>query len=320
MNIFDNSDTFRHLTGKGCFSSHDEDIASAKKICSDLNIPHLVVDCTKQFKQIVMNNFRSEYLSGRTPNPCVVCNSKIKFCVLPQAARDQGIAFDKFATGHYARICHNSDNMYQILRGLDHKKDQSYFLYRLSQEQLSMIMLPLGNKTKNEIRQLAQQAGLDVSDKPDSQDFYTGNLNDILQFPPQKGNFIDKNGKILGTHNGYWQFTIGQRRGLGISADRPLYVIQINKDTNEIILGYAEDCLKTTLTATDWVWQIPTPDTNFNCQARIRSSQSPVDVHVQPLSDNLFNITFFTPQSAITSGQSVVLNDQEHILGGGIII
>ena len=320
MDTFDNSDTFRNLTGKGCFSSHAEDIANAKTICSNLDIPHLTIDCTKQFKQIVMDNFRSEYLSGRTPNPCIVCNSKIKFNILPQAARAQGISFDKFATGHYARICQNSDGMYQILRGLDSKKDQSYFLYRLSQEQLSQIMLPLGDKTKDQIRQLARLAGLDVSDKPDSQDFYTGNLNDILQFPPKKGNFINKEGKILGTHNGYWQFTIGQRRGLGISADRPLYVININKETNEITLGYAEDCLKTTLTATDLVWQIPTPDTTFNCQARIRSSQTPVDVCVKPLSGNSLEITFFTPQSAITSGQSVVLNDNDRILGGGIII
>lgn len=320
MDTFDNSDTFRNLTGKGCFSSHDEDIASAKKICADLNIPHLVIDCTKQFNQIVLNNFRSEYLSGRTPNPCVVCNSKIKFSVLPQAARDQGICFDKFATGHYAQLTKNSDGMYQILRGLDPKKDQSYFLYRLSQEQLSQIMLPLGDKTKDQIRQLARLAGLDVSDKPDSQDFYTGILNDILQFPPKKGNFINKEGKILGTHNGYWQFTIGQRRGLGVSADRPLYVININKETNEITLGYAEDCLKTTLTATDLVWQIPTPDTTFNCQARIRSSQTPVDVSVKPISHDSLEISFFSPQSAITSGQSVVLNDNDRILGGGIII
>ena len=320
MSIWDSSQTFRNLTGKGCFSSHDEDIAAAKQICQNLNIPHLVIDCTSQFKQAVLNNFRQEYLSGRTPNPCVVCNAKIKFNVLPQSARDQGIVFDKFATGHYARLYHNQDSgLYQILRGTDYKKDQSYFLYRLTQDQLSQIMLPLGDKTKDEIRALARQVGLAVSDKPDSQDFYTGPLNDILQFPPQKGYFKNKDGKILGTHNGYWQFTTGQRRGLGISADRPIYVIDIIKQTNEVILGYAEDCLHRELIATDWVWQIPAPATDIYCQARIRSSQTPIDVRVSYRSPDCYKIEFAQPQSAITAGQSVVLNDQDTILGGGII-
>ena len=320
MSIWDDSDTFRQLTGKGCFSSHDEDISQAKQICQNLNIPHLIVDCTSEFKQIVLNNFRNEYKAGRTPNPCIVCNSMIKFSVLPNSAQKQGIVFDKFATGHYAAIQQNAiTGLYQILRGIDDKKDQSYFLYRLNQEQLSQLILPLGNKTKAEIRTLAKQAGLSVSDKPDSQDFYTGPLNDILQFPAQPGTFINKEGKTLGHHNGYWNFTIGQRRGLGISADKPLYVIDIIKESNQIIVGYADECLQTTLTASNWVWQTPTPQQIFNCQARIRSSQTPVDVKVTPIKQDSFTITFSTPQSAITPGQSVVLNDNNILIGGGII-
>ena len=320
MTIWDNSDTFRQLTGKGCFSPHDDDINQAKQICQNLDIPHIIIDCTKQFKQIVLTNFCNEYQSGRTPNPCIVCNSKIKFSVLPNAARSQNIEFDKFATGHYARLYYNkSSKLYQIMRGIDCKKDQSYFLYRLNQEQLSQIILPLGDKTKSEIRELAKKAGLSVSDKPDSQDFYTGPLNDILQFPHQKGVFKNKIGQILGTHNGYWQFTIGQRRGLGISSERPLYVIDIIKENNEVILGHSEECFQTSLTATDLIWQIPTPTTKFNCQARIRSSQTPFDVIVQPQDNRSIIVTFDAPQNAVTPGQSIVLNDDEKIIGGGII-
>lgn len=320
MNIWDNSDTFRNLTGKGCFSSHEEDISIAREVCQKLDIEHLVIDCTKQFTNTVLENFRSEYKSGRTPNPCVVCNSKIKFNVLPEAAQSQGIKFDKFATGHYARLEFNSQtNMHQILRGLDEKKDQSYFLYRLTQEQLSQIMLPLGDKTKEEIRQLATKAGLSVSNKPDSQDFYTGKLNDILQFEPKKGSFINQQGKILGYHQGFWNFTIGQRRGLGISADQPLYVIDIIKETNQVVVGYAKECLQTKLIASDWIWQIPAPTSKINCQARIRSSQVPVEAYIENIDDNKFMVSFLSPQSAITPGQSVVLYDNDRLLGGGII-
>ncbi len=320
MSIWDNNDTFRRLTGKGCFSPHDEDISQAENICTQLGIKHLLIDCTQEYRQAVLNNFRSEYAAGRTPNPCVVCNSRIKFNVLPQAARNRGVVFDKFATGHYAGLRFNADSgLYQILRAADAKKDQSYFLYRLTQEQLAQILLPLGGKTKAEIRELAAKAGLQVAAKPDSQDFYTGELNDILCFAPRSGNFVTKNGKILGTHNGYWNFTIGQRRGLGLSADRPLYVIGINKEKNEVIVGYAEEGLHRELTASDWIWQIPEPRQSFHCRAKIRSSQPPVTVEVFPLDDDRCRVTFAVPQSAVAPGQSVVLYDDNAILGGGII-
>lgn len=320
MAIWDENRHLQAITGNGCFAPDKDDVEEAQKVCQSIAIPHLVLDCREQYRKIVLTNFKEEYLSGRTPNPCVICNANIKFSVLPQTARMQGVEFDKFATGHYARLRYNQNNgMYQILRGLDNKKDQSYFLYRLKQEQLSEIMLPLGDKSKSEIRALAKQAGLSVSDKPDSQDFYTGELNDILQFEPQNGNFVNRNGKILGTHTGYWNFTIGQRRGLGISADRPLYVTDINKETNEVIVGYAEDCLQTKLTASDWIWQIPCPAEAFTCQARIRSSQTPVEVTVRPAENNCFEVTFLSPQSAITPGQSVVLYNDDALLGGGII-
>ena len=321
MAIWDDSNT-AHIpeNANGCFAPDKDDVEAAAAVCKTIGIPHLVLDCREEYKRIVLSNFKSEYKSGRTPNPCVICNANIKFRVLPETAAKSGIQFDKFATGHYAGIRLNpSTDMYQITRGNKKKKDQSYFLYRLSQHQLSNIILPLGEKNKSEIRALARQAGLSVSDKPDSQDFYSGEINDILQFPPQVGNFINSAGKILGTHQGYWNFTIGQRRGLGISAPRPLYVIAINKDYNEVIVGYAEECTKTELVADNWVWQSLLPSQPFSCQAKIRSSQTPCDVEVTPLTDGEIRITFLSPQSAVTPGQSVVLYEDNAIIGGGII-
>ena len=305
---------------KGCFASDKSSIELAKSVCQLLDIPHYVVDCRDEYKKKVLANFREEYKAGRTPNPCIVCNSNIKFSVLPDSAKNQGIEFDKFATGHYAQIFYNNSiNRYQIKCGVDDKKDQSYFLYRLSQEQLKNIVLPLGEKNKQEIRLLAQQAGLGICDKPDSQDFYGGKINDILQFEARKGDFVDVNGHVLGKHDGYWNFTIGQRRGLGISAPKPLYVIDINKDKNEVVLGYIEECQKKVLLARNWVWQSDVPHEKINCVAKIRSSQKFCDVEVTLIENDCYKVEFLVPQSAITAGQSVVLYDNNIILGGGII-
>ena len=320
MTVWDNTESFRNLTGKGCFSPHDEDLRQAAAVCERLDIPHYVIDCTKEFHQTVLENFRSEYHAGRTPNPCVVCNSKIKFDILPNSAARQGVEFEKFATGHYAKLEQDEKSgFYRIRRGFDTKKDQSYFLYRLSQEQLSRVLFPLGDKSKDEIRQLAKQAGLEIAEKPDSQDFYTGALNDILQFADKEGNFVNHDGKILGRHKGYWNFTIGQRRGLGISADRPLYVIAIRPEANEVVLGYAEEAMQSSLIADDWVWQCEPPQDKLTVQARIRSSQSPNEAIVYPTANGGYRVDFMTPQSAITAGQSVVLYDGDLLLGGGII-
>ena len=320
MAIWDEKNHLPEVHGNGCFAPDKDDVEEAKKVCQTIGIPHLILDCREQYRKIVLSNFKEEYKSGRTPNPCVICNANIKFRVLPETARTQGISFDKFATGHYARLHYDEKSKhYQILRGVDSKKDQSYFLYRLKQEQLADILLPLGAKTKTEIRELARLAGLSVSDKPDSQDFYTGELNDILQFEPKQGNFVNRNGKVLGSHKGYWNFTIGQRRGLGLSADKPLYVLDINKDLNEVVVGYAEEGLQTNLIASDWVWHTTVPLEKFHAQARIRSSQTPTEVVVTPLQNEKYEVSFITPQSAITPGQSVVLYDNDALIGGGII-
>ncbi|MCM1324814.1 MAG: tRNA 2-thiouridine(34) synthase MnmA [Acetobacter sp.] len=324
MSIWDKEKHFNITAHKdACFSPHEEqDIETARAICQKLGIEYHVIDCTKQYQKLVLDNFKQEYLAGRTPNPCVMCNATIKFEALPRSAKEQGIEFDKFATGHYARLSYNEIlQRYQLQRAFDAKKDQSYFIYRLQQEQLSKIMLPLGEYTKEQVRDIARKYNLEVSDKPDSQDFYTGDINDILQTAPQIGHFVDKNGKILGQHQGIWNFTIGQRRGLGISAERPLYVIGLNKDKNEVVLGYAEDGMKSALVAKDLTWLSVFPfDDKKEILVKLRSSQQPISAIYVPKDNGKAEIRFFEKQKAVAAGQSVVFYDEnDYVLGGGII-
>lgn len=324
MSIWDKSKHYKITAHKdACFSPHEEeDIKEARALCEKLDIPYHVIDCTKQYQKLVLDNFKQEYLAGRTPNPCVMCNATIKFEALPKSAAEQGVIFDKFATGHYARLSYNSEiQRYQLQRAVDSKKDQSYFIYRLKQEQLSRVLMPLGEYTKEEVRNIARKYGLAVSEKQDSQDFYTGDINDILQQQPQIGNFVDKNGKILGKHQGIWNFTIGQRRGLGISADRPLYVIGLNKEKNEVVLGYAEDGKRATLIAKDINWlSIPPLKEKTKALVRLRSSQTPILAELEPLEDSTVSVKFLEPQSAVAAGQSAVFyDDNGYVLGGGII-
>jgi len=323
MSIWDKNQNFKNMTGKeGCFSPHEEeDVAAAQKVCAKLGIPYHVIDCTEEYKKIVLSNFKSEYLAGRTPNPCVLCNATIKFAALPQAAKALGLSFDKFATGHYAGLNFDqASGRYQLRCGKDPRKDQAYFLYRLSQQQLSEIMLPLGDYTKQEIRDLAREAGLDVCDKPDSQDFYSGDINDIIQETPKKGNFVNSEGKILGQHNGFWNFTLGQRRGMGIAAEKPLYVIGLNPGKNEVVLGFADQTMQKALKANRLNWvSVAEPTSSFTCQAKIRSSQKPVQVCVTPLGNDEVKVEFEDMQKALTPGQSVVFYDDGLLLGGGFI-
>ncbi|MGN1079640.1 MAG: tRNA 2-thiouridine(34) synthase MnmA [Alphaproteobacteria bacterium] len=323
MSIWEKGRSFSGLTaGDGCFSPHEEeDINSAREICGILDIPYHVVDCTAVYKQTVLENFKNEYMSGRTPNPCVWCNAKIKFQALPDAAVKSGIVFDKFATGHYARIVFDEKSKsYRLLKGVDPKKDQSYFLYRLGQSQLARIVLPLGDKTKAEIRQIAKEAGLPVGDKPDSQDFYTGDINDILQAEPKPGNFVTKDGKIMGTHKGFWNYTVGQRKGLGISAEKPLYVLGFDKEKNNVIVGFEDQNVCHGLTASTLNWTAGKPLCSPVCLcAKIRSSQPQTPVKVTPESEDEIRVDFENNQRGVAPGQSVVLYDDDLIIGGGII-
>lgn len=322
MSIWDKNQIYKSTGKDACFSPHEEqDIEQAQKICKHLDIPYHVFDCTEEYKKIVLNNFKQEYLNGRTPNPCVRCNAMIKFNALPATAKAQGFSFDKFATGHYARLLQNPTNKrWQLQAAVDKSKDQSYFLYRLSQEQLSGIILPLGDYEKKQIREIARSIGLEVSDKPDSQDFYSGDINDIIQAQPKTGNFVTQDGKILGKHQGIWNFTIGQRRGLGISAEKPLYVIGLNKEKNEVILGFADESFKKGLIAHDLSWSsVETLSQPTSVRVKIRSSQKPVQATAFVNNDEL-KIEFEDMQKALTPGQSVVMyDDNDYVLGGGII-
>jgi len=302
-------------THGACFGPDEkEDIESARKVAEQIGIPFYVFDCAKQYEDIVLSNFKEEYLSGNTPNPCIWCNSLIKFGAFPMLAKANGIDFDKFATGHYARIENNGDK-YILKKGVYPKKDQSYFLYRLKQEQLSNIILPLGDKTKDEIRAIAKENGLIAAEKPDSQDFYAGDYNDLLGVEEKEGNIVDLSGKILGKHKGFWNYTIGQRKGIGVSSTEPLYVIELRKDTNEVVIGPKDKTMNDTLIATNLNW---IGGFKEECTAKIRSTQTPVSVKVENKGESII-VKFDDMQKSIAKGQSIVLYDEDLVLGGGII-
>ena len=295
-----------------------EDIEEARKIAAQLDIPYYVFDCVEEYERIVLENFKSEYIQGRTPNPCIWCNSLVKFGVLPHLAKENGIEFDKFATGHYARV-EEKDGRFILKRGVDPKKDQSYFLYRLKQEQLRNIILPLGEHTKDEIRKIAMDAGLIAAEKPDSQDFYSGDYNELLGIKEVEGNIVDTEGNVLGKHKGIWNYTIGQRKGIGVSSTKPLYVLELRKDTNEVVVGEADKTFKKSLVATNLNWiGLDNFEGEIKAQAKIRSTQIPTEVTVIPQGDRI-EVIFDELQKSIAIGQSVVLYDGDVVLGGGII-
>ncbi len=296
-----------------------EDIEAAKKLADKLEIPYHVVDCVTKYEDIVIENFKKEYLQGHTPNPCVWCNALIKFGVLPEVAKLNGVEFDKFATGHYARI-EEKDGRYLLKRGIAPHKDQSYFLYRLKQEQLKNIILPLGNYTKEQIRAIAKENGLEAADKPDSQDFYGGDYNELLGVEDKEGNIVDLSGKILGKHKGIWNYTIGQRKGIGVSASEPLYVLELKKNTNEVVVGPADKTFKKSLIANDLNWiAIDSLKEPIKAQAKIRSTQQPTGVEIIPISDKEVRVIFDDMQKSIAIGQSAVFYDGDTVLGGGVI-
>lgn len=297
-----------------------EDIEEARKIAEQIGIPYHVFDCSEKYERIVLDNFKKEYLEGRTPNPCVWCNAQVKFGLLPQLAKANGLEFDKFATGHYARVEEGENGRFLLKRGVAPKKDQSYFLYRLTQEQLKGIYLPLGGKTKDEIREIAKANGLNSAEKPDSQDFYGGDYNELLNIEDKIGNIVDLNGKVLGTHKGIWNYTIGQRKGLGIAAAEPLYVLELRKDTNEVVVGFADKTFKNSLVANKLNWiAIDKLTEEMDVTAKIRSTQQPVPVKIIPVGEDEVKVIFEDSQKSIAIGQSAVFYQDDVVIGGGII-
>jgi tRNA-specific 2-thiouridylase len=289
-----------------------------ENLCKVLDIPLHVVDCSSQYNEFVLKYFDDEYRSGRTPNPCVICNQNIKFGFLPELLRQSGEKFDHFATGHYARVSYdNKTNRYLLKKGLDERKDQSYFLYRLNQQQLSTVIFPLGNYHKTEVRKIASDAGLPVHDKKESQDFYSGDYAELLTVKKSEGQIVDTEGKILGKHNGSWNYTIGQRKGLKICGDKPLYVVDIDAKKNLIIVGDKTGLTSIGLRASNC--NIIASQLPQMAQAKTRSTSKEAQCCIS-FNDNILIAMFNEPQEAITPGQSVVLYDGDVVLGGGTIL
>ena len=320
MSIYDGSIPIQNSTHSGCFGPNDAaNIEAAARIASRLGIKHYSFNLANQYRQEVLNYFRSEYLAGHTPNPCIRCNQKIKFGFFMKQAQAEGIQFDYFATGHYVRAA-RYNNRLTLRCGADLKKDQSYFLYRLTQEQLAHTLFPLGELTKEQTRQMARERGLAVADKADSQDFYAGDYADLLNQKPRIGQIVLSSGKVLGEHNGFWNYTIGQRKGLGIAYPEPLFVIDIDATHNRVIVGTKEETLQTSCTATDCVWMglEKAPKQPMPVLAKYRSAGQWVPATIQTNGTDVF-VQFDTPQKALTRGQSVVFYENDLILGGGII-
>ena len=304
-------------------NSDEKNILDAQKVCNHLGISHHVADFREIFRAEVENYFVEEYLNGRTPNPCVRCNREIKFGKLFDFAKDFGADF--FATGHYARIIFE-DGRFKLKKAVDAKKDQSYVLYNLTPDKLSKIILPLGEFSKVETRMLAEKLNLPVADKPDSQEICFVPNDDYKNFIAthkpdsqalQDGEIISSDGKILGNHHGVANYTIGQRKGLGIAAPQPLYVTRLDVDNKKVIVGTNDKLFSTTLTANHvhWIYKPSLPKT-LSAKIRYGSKFSTCTVAQE---ENLLHVTFTEPQRAITPGQSIVFYDGDEVLGGAII-
>lgn len=320
MSVWKKDDRYKGDPSKhACFSPDSRNVDEARAICEKIGIPHIALDISDLYEQVVLRNFREEYLNGRTPNPCVWCNQKIKFGAMVDEARRAGIEFDYFATGHYARIV-NENGRFAIKRGYDTIKDQSYFLYRLSQKQLSQIMFPLGGLSKAEVRAIDRAQGFHPADMDESQDFYSGHYTDLLDVSPKEGEIVDTDGKVLGKHQGMWNYTVGQRKGLGIAAPYPLYVVSLDPVNNRVIVGYEDKVVHTRVTASNIVWgAVDHIDSRLDCKAKIRSTGFPIDCTIYVDEFDRLCAEFKTPVKAATCGQSLVVYRDDVVLCGGII-
>lgn len=300
--------------------------ADAEAVARRLGMDFHVIDGGRAFAGEVMDRFVSEYCAGRTPNPCIDCNRCLKFGLFLDAALEMG--YEYIATGHYARVDYDAQQgKYRLLRGLDRRKDQSYMLYQLTQEQLSHLLLPVGEYEKSDIRDHARAAGLENADKSDSQDICFIPDGDYARFLRQyggvemtPGDFVDGSGRVLGRHKGLPCYTTGQRKGLGISAGRHVYVVSKNAQDNTILLGDEADLYTDTLTAGCFNWIAGgAPREAIRCTAKTRYSQTEAEAIAEALPDGRLRLRFDAPQRAVTAGQAVVLYRGEEVLGGGTI-
>lgn len=313
------------LPGRGthgcCYGPDEEDIEGARKVAQTLEIPFHVFDLRREYKTEVLDYVLREYLSGRTPNPCIRCNRRVKLDSLVEKAWQAGIGFDHVATGHYARVeWSQSKRRYLLKKASDETKDQSYFLFSLSQAQLGRCLFPLGNRTKKEVRRLASDFDLGMDDRPESQDFIAGGYSSLLRTAARPGPILDRQGNALGEHRGIPFYTIGQRKGLGISMSKALYVTGIDPERNAIVVGTKEELYGDELVCAQLNWiAIQGLRRPTEVKAKIRYSQRETEAVLAPLGKDEVHVEFKEPQMAITPGQAIVFYNRDVVLGGGTI-
>ena len=321
MQIWQEDKEYEEREGGCCSLSAVDD---ARRVADKIGIPFYVLNFRDSFKKNVIDYFIDEYMEGKTPNPCIACNKYLKFDELLKKA--QGIGADYIATGHYAKI-EEHNGRYILVKSDDDKKDQTYALYNMTQEQLAHTLMPCGEYTKDRIREIAKEIGLDVHNKKDSEEicFISDNnhgkyISEAMPGKVKQGNFVDKDGNILGKHKGIVYYTIGQRKGLGLAMGRPVFVTDINPLTNEVVVGAEEDIFKTDLICKDINFiAFDNLDKSLELKAKMRYSAKPATATITPLENGKVRVSFKEKQRAITKGQSVVFYLDDLVVGGGII-
>lgn len=319
----DEEETVQEENGGCCGLTAVDD---ARRVAAQLGIPYYVMNFKKEFKENVMDYFVDEYLNGRTPNPCIACNRYVKWESLLKRSMDIGA--DYIATGHYASVVKLPNGRYTLKKSKTDAKDQTYALYNLTQEQLSHTLMPCGAYEKEEIRKIAEDIGLRVAKKPDSQeicfvpdDDYAGFIEQSTGQKMPEGNFVTADGKVLGKHKGIIHYTVGQRKGLDLPMGRRVFVTELRPETNEVVIGEAEDVFGNVLYADRLNWMgIEQPGDSTEVMAKIRYNHKGAKCIVEVIGDDLVKCTFPEPVRAITPGQAVVFYDGDVVLGGGTII